>query len=154
MMWELNISFGSNGYCFIDDNTEFIDTSFCISEGKITVGKDCLFSSEVIIRNHDSHHIFDSRTHQRINYTKDIEIGNHVWIGNRATLLGGAKIGDGSVVGSNAVTSSRFKKNSIIAGVPAKIIRENVCWSRDSTDYFNRAVLEECTSTVALKYMS
>lgn len=149
----LNICFGNNGYCCIGENTEIIGANIHISEGKVIIGQDCLFSTEVCIRNHDAHHIFDAHTHERINYAKNVIIGDQVWLAWRVTLLGGAEIGTGSVVGTNAVTSSKFGDHRIIAGSPAKVIRENICWSREDTDWFNRTCLEECTSQDALKYM-
>lgn len=149
----LQIAFGNNGSCDIGKNTEIIGANFFITEAGIVIEKDCLFSTEIIIRNHDAHHIFDAATHKRINYPKDIIIEDNVWIGHRVTLLGGAHIGCGSVVGRGAITSSCFGDHCIIAGSPAKVIRKNICWSRENTDYFNRDSLEECVSQEALKYL-
>lgn len=149
----LYIRFGNNGVCSIDENTEIIGANIYVAEAKVEIGKDCLFSTQVILRTHDAHHIFDIHTHKRINYSKDIVVGDNVWIAYHATLLGGASIGTGSVVGTNAVTSSQFGDHKVIAGSPAKVIRENICWSRDNTEYFNRDYLEECAAQEALKYM-
>lgn len=150
---KLWIYFGNNGFCSIGEGTEIIGGCLLASEAKIIIGKDCLFSTEIIVRNHDAHHIFDLNTHKRINYSRDIVIGDQVWIGQRVTLLGGAAIGTGSVVGTNAVTSSQFGDHVVIAGCPAKVLREKICWSRENTDYFNRDSFDECTSQEALKYI-
>lgn len=150
----LHITFGNKGFVSIDQNTEIIGAEFYVSDAKIQVGKDCLFASQIILRTHDSHHIFDIHTHERLNYAKDISIGNNVWIAYRATLLGGARIGTGSVVGTCAVTSGQFEDHLVIAGAPAKIIKENICWSRDDTSYFNRDSLEECISREAINYVN
>lgn len=149
----LHVIFGKKGYCSIGDNSEIIGTEIYVSDASVQIGKDCLFSAQIILRTHDGHHIFDMETHQRLNLSKDIEVGNHVWIAYRATLLGGTKIGTGSVVGTNAVTSSQFGEHKVIAGVPAKIIKENVCWSKDDTTYFNWNCLDECIYQEALKYL-
>lgn len=149
----LLIRMGNNGICKIGKNTEIVGGKLFVSDAKILIGDDCLFSTDVILRTHDGHHIFDLNTHQRINYSKDIVIGDNVWIGHRVTLLAGAQIGTGSVVGTNAVTSAQFGEYQIIAGSPARCIRENICWSKDNTDYFNRTCLEECKSQEALKYI-
>ena len=142
----LLIVFGNNGSCNIGDDTEIIGAEFYIAYGGIQIGKDCLFSTQVVLRTHDGHHIFDANTHQRVNYPKDIEIGDHVWIGFRVILLGGAKIGTGSLVGAGAITSGQFGEHIVIAGMPARAIRENVCWSRDDTEYFNWSSLDDCIS--------
>ena len=149
----LFIRMGNNGFCKIGENTEIIGAKFFVSYSRLLIGNDCLFSTEVIIRTHDAHHIFDLETNQRINFSKDVIVEDNVWIGHRVSLLGGAKIGRGSVIGSNAVTSSRFGDHQIIAGNPARCIRENICWSKDNTDYFDRTCLEECKSKDALKYL-
>jgi acetyltransferase-like isoleucine patch superfamily enzyme len=142
---ELTVSFGNEGVCVIGDRSEVIGGYFAVSGAKLKIGRDSLISTKVLIQNHDGHHIFDLETHKRINYPRDIIIGDRVWIGYRAVLLAGAKIGRGSIVGANAVTSGRFGENQIIAGCPAKVIREGVCWSKDNTDYFNYDYLEERT---------
>ena len=50
-------------------------------------------------------------------------IGNDVWIGANVTILGGLKIGDGAVIGANAVVTRDIPPYAVVAGVPAKIIR-------------------------------
>ena len=52
-----------------------------------------------------------------------IKIGNDVWIGSRATILEGVKIGDGAVVAAGAVVTKDVPPYSIVGGVPAKVIR-------------------------------
>lgn len=54
---------------------------------------------------------------------KRVEIGNDVWIGERAIILGGIRIGDGAVVGAGAIVTKDVPAYAIVGGVPAKIIR-------------------------------
>lgn len=145
----LSISCGNNGCCKIGANTEIESAKILVTNGTIEVGEYCLVSTGVVIRNHDSHHIFDKNTGKRINFAGNIHIGNHVWIGEGVTLLGSASIGDNSIVGTKAVTSASFPKEVIIAGNPAKVVREKVCWSKDSTEYYNRESLENCLAQEA-----
>ncbi len=149
---KLVISFGNRGVCSLGDGTEVVDGYFVVSDASLTIGADCLLAAGVIVRTHDEHHIFDADTHERINYPKDVVIGDNVWIGLRASILAGARIGRGSVVGAGAVTSGQFGDHQIIAGCPAKVLRERVCWSRDNTYYFNHDTLEECVSQEAFRY--
>ena len=58
----------------------------------------------------------------------DIIIGNDVWIGTRAMLKGGITIGDGAIVAMGAVVTKDVPPNTLVGGVPAKIIRENISW--------------------------
>ena len=148
----LHIRCGKNSYCSIGDKTEIEGAVLLITDGQIKIGNHCLFSYQVILRNHDSHHIFDKYTGQRINYSGNIIVGNHVWIGYGVTLLGNANIGDNSIVGTMAVTSASFPKEVVIAGNPARVIREGVCWSKDNTEFYNRDSLEECLAKEAYLY--
>jgi acetyltransferase-like isoleucine patch superfamily enzyme len=91
---------------------------------KITIGQDVIISKDVVIRDTDSHRI----TSHKHNPTQPIEIENHVWIGIRATILKGVKIGKGSVIAAGAVVTKDVPENCIVGGVPAKIIKRNVNW--------------------------
>ena len=54
---------------------------------------------------------------------KQVEIGNDVWIGARATILDGVKIGDGAIIATGAVVTKDVPPYAIVGGVPAKIIK-------------------------------
>lgn len=96
----------------------------------ITVGKDAMFSSEVHLRTGDSHSVLDLEG-RRINASRDITLGDHVWIGTRATCLKGTVIGDNCIVGACALVSGKFEEpNCVIAGVPAKTVKRGVNWCR------------------------
>lgn len=153
LIGNFKVVFGNDGICSIGDDTEIIDAIFFVAYAKLSIGRDCLFGSGITLRTHDGHHIFDLNTHKRINVPKDIIIGDHVWLAKDVTLLPGASIGTGTVVGANALTSSQFPEHCIIAGVPAKVIRENICWSKDETSVSNNEFLEECNSRVARNYI-
>ncbi len=124
---------------WIEDNCNTIsignNTSFCgklhlaCTEGKsITIGKECLFSSEIVFRTGDSHSIIDL-SGIRINHAKDIIIGDHVWIGHRVLVNKGVVISNNSVVGTGSVVTKKFNdENIIIAGCPAKIVKNDINW--------------------------
>lgn len=54
-----------------------------------------------------------------------ILIGNNVWIGDKATILGGVTIGDNVIIGANSVVTHDIPANSMVAGAPAKIVKQN-----------------------------
>lgn len=100
----------------------------CIEGRSIMIGKDCLFSSEIVFRTGDSHSIVDMNG-KRINQSADIKIGNHVWIGHRVSIQKGVKIPDNTVIGTGAIVTKSFEDtNTILAGVPAKIVKRNIDW--------------------------
>lgn len=121
-----------------DDNNEIVikkdtvicgNTCFSVIEGtKITVGEKCLFSDEITLRTGDSHSITDLNGN-RINPSRDVCIGDKVWIGRGVSLLKGSKIPNKSIVGTGAVVTKEFDQDHVvIAGNPAKIVKEDVDW--------------------------
>ncbi|MGE7413386.1 acyltransferase [Methylobacterium tarhaniae] len=96
----------------------------------IEIGNECLFASGVHVNASDVHSIFDLETHERINPAQDIVIGRHVWIGAGAQILKGTRIGDMSVVGAGSIVSGAHPGNVIIAGVPARTVRQGIYWRR------------------------
>lgn len=98
----------------------------------LVVGENCMFSERIIIWATDGHAIIDKTTNKVINGIKsETKIGNHVWVGTRATILKNADIPDNSVIGAGSVVTSKFDKgNVVIAGNPAKVIKENIDWDR------------------------
>lgn len=90
-----------------------------------------MFAYDIDLRTGDSHSIIDSATMKRINYAKNIEIEDHVWIASHVSILKGVKILRNSVIATRSVVTKSFNKEGvIIGGAPAKILKENVTWSR------------------------
>lgn len=104
-------------------------------KGKITIGTfcsiapDCLFLSENHITDAVStypfEHLLKGREQDYTEYAADsIEVGSDVWIGQRAIILAGAKIGHGSIIAAGAVVpKGEFPPYSVIGGAPAKVIK-------------------------------
>lgn len=145
---ELNIVCGNDAFVGIGNKTTFDKTTLYSSYGKIQIGDDCMFSYEVFLRNHDSHFIFDAETGHRINYCRNITIKNHVWVGQNSLLLGGFAIGDDSIVGAGSISSSNFSEQVVIAGNPARVIREKVIWDRAMTWTENYETVEELDNSI------
>ena len=91
---------------------------------RIVVGSDCLFGPGVKIRDFDGHMIGNNAT------SKDVVIGNHVWLGENSIILKGVTIGDGSIVAAGSVVTKDVPERSIVAGNPAKVIKNNIDWKR------------------------
>lgn len=97
---------------------------------KLSIGNDCLFSSNINITTTDSHTITDNSTGKRINPSRNVSIGNHVWVGRGVGIGKGVVIADNNVIGAASyVAKSNLETNTILAGVPARIIKSNINWN-------------------------
>jgi acetyltransferase-like isoleucine patch superfamily enzyme len=54
---------------------------------------------------------------------RDVDVGSNVWIGYGACILRGVRVGDNSVIGTNAVVTSDVPANTVVGGIPARVIR-------------------------------
>lgn len=103
----------------------------CIEGKTLHIGKDCMLSSEVLISTGDSHSIINQEG-IRINPSKNVVIGDHVWIGSRASINKGVLVASNCVIGNGAIVTKEFtEKNCILAGNPAKVVKVNVNWKRE-----------------------
>lgn len=124
-----SITIGNN--CNIGEHTHIT------SINKITIGDGFLTGRFVYIGD-NSHGMFCCEEAnippiRRKLYSKgEVVIGNNVWIGDKATILAGVTIGDNVVVAANAVVTKDVPSNTIVAGCPAKIIKQlKICLDQD-----------------------
>lgn len=118
---------------FIGEKTTIQSVDFGVSENnsKIYIGKDCMISSGVKFKTGDSHSIISSENNTRINPAGNIEIGNHVWLGQDVILLKNSIIGDNCIVGIRSLVNSQFGQGLLIVGTPAKVTKEKINWLRE-----------------------
>ncbi len=94
----------------------------------IRIGDKCAIASHVIIQDTDYHTTYDNNDQPKP-MTQPIIINNHVWICEGVTILKGVTIGEGSIIAAKAVVTNNVPPHCLVAGNPAKIIKENVRWS-------------------------
>jgi acetyltransferase-like isoleucine patch superfamily enzyme len=99
--------------------------------GRMSIGEGCLFAGEVDVTISDMHSIVDVITGQRVNPARDVVLEDHVWVGQRVTILKGSHIGEGSIIGACSLVSGHVPPNCVAAGVPAKVIRTGVTWRHE-----------------------
>ena len=100
----------------------------CIEGRKIHIGERCMFSDGIDVRTGDSHSILNKEG-KRINPSADVCIGDHVWVGHGVTILKGVSIVQNSILGTRAVVTKSFEEEGVvIAGNPARKIKENINW--------------------------
>ena len=94
-------------------------------QGDITIGDNVMMGPEVAIYtvNHCTERIDIPMNVQGITPEKPVVIGNDVWIGTRVIILGGVKVGTGSIIAAGSVVTKSIPAYTIVAGVPAKVVR-------------------------------
>lgn len=96
----------------------------------VNIGEDCMFSNDIMIYCSDTHSILDSNN-KIANIGKFIKIGNHVWCGQGVKICKNVEIKENSVIGWGSIVTKSFdKSNVVIAGNPARIVKENINWDR------------------------
>ena len=95
--------------------------------GGLEIGDGTLigFESLIITSTHNYARI-DIPISEQDMISKPIKIGENCWIGARAILLPGVTIGNGSIIGANAVVTKDIPEYSIAAGIPCKVVKKRV----------------------------
>jgi acetyltransferase-like isoleucine patch superfamily enzyme len=118
-------------YTFIGPNSSILNTSigkFCSISKNVNIGAplhptNFFSTSPIFFREHNGNgyswvkgQLFDDRS-------KDINIGNDIWIGLNVTIMGGIKIGDGAIIAAHSVVTKDIPPYAIYGGVPARLIK-------------------------------
>ena len=88
----------------------------------ITVGADCQIGPEVMFCT--STHAVEGVTFSRQPHGLPVVVGDRCWLGARATLLPGARVGDGCIVAAGAVVTGQCEPGGLYVGVPARRVRD------------------------------
>ena len=122
------------GQCYdptisIGDNVSIGDYSHITAIDRIIIKSGVLTGQFVTITD-NSHGLSDftdtdtAPTFRKLSSKGPILIEENVWIGEKASIMPGVNIGRGSVVAANAVVTKDVPPNTLVAGVPAKIIKQ------------------------------
>ena len=141
-LYKVNTEINHNSVLYIGKNNYFnSNITLILSEGKnIFIGNNNLFGTNIWMRNADAHLLYDIDTNKRINLSKSIYIGDHVWVGQNSYILNGLKIYSGAILGANSVIKGKIvPSNTIWVGNPAHQIKKNVFWKGDCVHSWNTA---------------
>jgi acetyltransferase-like isoleucine patch superfamily enzyme len=133
-----SFAIGVNGRCSVGDFT-LLNGALVMAEEEITIGKHCLISWNVGLADSDFHPIepalriqdsialscyYPDKPPRPTIETRPIHIGDNVWIGMNAVVLKGVTIGDNSIVAAGSIVTKDVPPNTIVAGNPARIVKE------------------------------
>ena len=88
----------------------------------VEIGEYCAIAWDVWITDTDYHSLDGADP------IAPVSIGDHVWIGARSAILKGVDIGAGAVVAAGSIVTKDVPERALVAGNPAKVIRQNVSW--------------------------
>ena len=124
---------GNNCELIVGNGCSFThDVEFFVGENnsRIIIGEDCMFSHHINVRTSDSHPIYDNTTGKRSNSAKNVFIGNHVWVTPECIIHKGCSIGDGTIIATRSIVTKDIPEKVLAAGMPAKVVRQNIFWSK------------------------
>ena len=104
----------------------------CEYQDQVSIGSNNLIADDVEFWSCDGHSIYQNGL--RINPSKAIVVADNVWIGRNVKILKGTIILPNTVIGMGSlVTAREYPANALIAGFPAKVIKEDITWSHERT---------------------
>jgi acetyltransferase-like isoleucine patch superfamily enzyme len=116
----------------IGERTTAIGCYVLARDRSVTIGSACMISRGIEIRASDVHKVYDIDSGERLNTAiQDVKVGNHIWIAANVTISKNVQIADGCIIAAGSfVNKSVPTPNVMLAGTPAKVIREGVRWER------------------------
>jgi acetyltransferase-like isoleucine patch superfamily enzyme len=112
-------------FIHIGDRVGIGEFAYLGGAGGLTIGDDCIVG-QYFSCHPENHRFDDPAVPIRLQGVErqPITIGQNCWIGSKVTVLSGVTIGEGSVVAAGAVVTQSFPPNSLIGGVPARLLRQ------------------------------
>ena len=123
---------GNHLHIHIGECTTAIDCYILARDKSVTIGKACMISRSIEIRATDVHKVYDIDSDSRINNAhSDVILGDHIWVAANVTVSKNVSIASGCIIAAGSFVNKPITiPNCMVAGTPAKIIRQNVRWER------------------------
>jgi len=122
-----NILSCKGGFIEIGDHTNIAQNCLIHSEERVSIGSNVIVAAYTYIvggGNHDYSRL-DTPIIRQPNLSRGgITISDNVWIGARVTILDGVTVNSGAVIGAGAVVTEDIPENSVVAGIPAKVMAQ------------------------------
>ena len=124
----IRLNIAESGILTFGHNVNITACTAIDCQREISFGEGCLISWENLFIDGDHHNIFGSDGKLK-NPPQNISIGKHVWFGCRCLVLKGVTVADNCVVAAGSILNGSYPiTNAIIAGSPAKTVKENISW--------------------------
>jgi acetyltransferase-like isoleucine patch superfamily enzyme len=120
----VRVTVGRQAHLSIGDGTYVTCDSMIVAATSIRIGAGCAISWGVQILDTSFHRISTDPA-----VAEPVVIEDRVWIASHATILKGVRIGRGSIVATGAVVTKDVPPRSLVAGIPARVIRSDVDWA-------------------------
>lgn len=93
--------------------------------GGVEIGDESMIAahSAIISQTHDTEALAEGKLYRETLKLASVVIGRNVWVGSNVSILPGVTIGDNAILAAGSVVNRNVPANSIVAGVPAKVIR-------------------------------
>lgn len=127
------ISIKANESLEIGENVFIAHECYISTRGGLKIGNNTIIGYQTLIMDYDGHPIYNLAEEPPPpllgGKIEKIDIGNNVWIGAKCTITKGVKIGNGAIIGANSCVTKDVPPNTIVAGNPARVIKEGVAWN-------------------------
>jgi acetyltransferase-like isoleucine patch superfamily enzyme len=98
-----------------------------VAQRRVEIGEHCHIARNVTIMDNDMHK-HATGAEKPVLECKEVIIKDHVWIGINAMILKGVTIGEGAIVAPGSIVTKDVKERTLVGGIPARVIQENVVW--------------------------
>lgn len=123
---------GKNGTLILGAHFYNTAAMTVVCQKRIMFGDNVITSWNTLVMDTDFHSVYNVATKETYLVSKDVIIGNNVWLCTRSVILKGTIIADGCIVGANSLCSKKFTmKECLIAGNPAEIRKQNVTIAKE-----------------------
>lgn len=129
-----NVSIRPGFWCWAIGATIVIRKGTVINEStrifawrRVEIGEHCHIAANVTIMDNDLHKRATG-AEKPVMECKAVIIKDHVWIGMNAMILKGVTVGEGAIVAAGSIVTKDVKERTLVGGIPAKVIQENVVW--------------------------
>lgn len=123
----IHVTLEGNATLKIGSNSGIRGVSFYAKDGDISIGKNCMFSYGIIIRNNDAHKVLDMDGNVT-NKSGNITIEDHVWLCQNCAIIKPVTIEHDSIIAFGCIVTKNCPSHSILAGVPSKVVKTNINW--------------------------